>query len=370
MLALLYSCQGGGEQGSATASEQITAAGGDHSVITVTRDQFRTVGMELGEPSAMQFEDVVRVTGFVRAVPSGRAEVSGLIPGRVRKVYHTLGDRVSRGAILFSLESNEFIQLQQEYAVAIQKEKQLASEYERQKTLVEQQVVAEKDFLRTESDYKSIAATRQGLGARLQMVHVNPEQVEEGNIIPYLDIRSPIGGYVTSQDLVMGHYVMPEDLLVEVVDPELLQLYLQLFEKDLAGVQTGQKVRFFTPDQPNRVFDATISRVGKSIDPASKTVGCMAEINPQELSRFVNNLFVEALIITKERETQAVPEQAVVQTGENSYLLELQSEDEQEMVFLVREIRTGITRNGYTEIMEKGVGRVLIKGAYDLWMEE
>jgi cobalt-zinc-cadmium efflux system membrane fusion protein len=369
MLVFLYSCHGGGEQESIAPSEQV-APGQEHSMITVTRDQFQAVGMVLGDPETVQFEDEVRATGFVRAAPSGRAEVSGLIPGRVRKVYHTIGDRVAPGEILFSLESNEFIQLQQEYAIATQQEKQLSAEYERQKILHEQQVIAEKDFLRTESEFKSMAATRQGLGARMQMVHLNPEQAEAGSIVPYLYIHSPIGGFITSQDLVLGHYIMPEAVLVEVVDPKMLQLYLQVFEKDLAGLQTGQKVRFFTPDQPDKVFEATVSRIGKSIDPVNKTVSCMATIDPVKTSDFVNNLFVEALIITTKRETMAVPEQAVVQAGENSYLLELQSEDDQELVFRVREVRAGTTRNGYTEILDQGIHQVLIKGAYDLWTEE
>lgn len=339
-------------------------------MITVSRDQFQAVGMVLGIPAPVKFQDEIRATGFVRAVPSGRAEVSGLIPGRIRKVYQNIGDRVARGDILFSLESNEFIELQQEYAVTTHREKQLAAEYERQKTLSEQQVIAEKDFLRTESEYKSMAATRQGLKARLEMVQVNPEQVENGTIVPYLYVRSPIGGFITSQELVLGHYVMPEKVLVEVVDPQMLQLYLQVFEKDLAGVQTGQKVRFFTPDQPDRVFEAKLSRIGRSIDPVNKTVICMATIDAGESSGFVNNLYVEARIATKEREAMAVPDQAVLQAGDKSYLLELQSETDHELIFKAIEVQAGASRNGYTEITDQGWQQVLIEGAYDLWTEE
>ncbi len=370
VLAVLCSCHGGGDPESEIPSERAGQEGEAHLTFTVTREQFRAAGMVLGTPDPVQFEDVVTTTGFVRALPSGRAEVSGLIPGRVRKVYHTIGDRVSVGDVLFSLESNEFIQLQQEYAVATQREMQLKAEYERQKTLSEEQIIAEKEFLRTESEYRSMSATRQGLKARLQMVHVNPDRVESGNIVPYLDIRTPIGGYITSQDLVMGHYIMPEQVVAEVVDPKMLQLYLQVFEKDLKGLQAGQKVRFFTPDQPDSLFEATLSKIGKSIDPSSKTVSCVATIDSQDQGDFVNNLFVEALIIVMEREAHAVPEHAVLLSGENSYLLELQSEDDRELVFGAREIATGATLNGYTEILDQEVGQILVKGAYDLWTEE
>lgn len=371
MLIPLFSCQSrGGSEEQTNLSEQVGSSEDDPSLITVTREQFRAVGMVMGTPAPVTFEDEVRATGFVRAVPSGRADVSGLIPGRIRKVYHNIGDRVERGEILFSLESNEFIELQQEYAVTTHREKQLAAEYERQKTLSEQQVIAEKEFLRTETEFRSMKATRQGLKARLQLVQVNPEQVENGTIVPYLYVRSPVGGFITSQNLMLGQYVMPEEVVVEVVDPNMLQLYLQVFERDLAGAELGQKVQFFTPDLPDRVFEAELSRIGRSIDPVNKTVICMATLDAEESSGFVNNLFVEARIITRERKAVAVPDQAVLQAGDKTYLLELQSENDNELIFRTREIEAGPSRNGYTEIPDQEWQQVLIEGAYDLWMEE
>lgn len=371
VLIPLFSCQSrGGSEEQTNLSEQVGSSEDDPSLITVTREQFRAVGMVMGTPAPVTFEDEVRATGFVRAVPSGRADVSGLIPGRIRKVYHNIGDRVERGEILFSLESNEFIELQQEYAVTTHREKQLAAEYERQKTLSEQQVIAEKEFLRTETEFRSMKATRQGLKARLQLVQVNPEQVENGTIVPYLYVRSPVGGFITSQNLMLGQYVMPEEVVVEVVDPNMLQLYLQVFERDLAGAELGQKVQFFTPDLPDRVFEAELSRIGRSIDPVNKTVICMATLDAEESSGFVNNLFVEARIITRERKAVAVPDQAVLQAGDKTYLLELQSENDNELIFRTREIEAGPSRNGYTEIPDQEWQQVLIEGAYDLWMEE
>ena len=370
MLLSVFSCRNGGGQGeNAVRPEQAGTADGPQ-LITVTREQFDEAGMALGDPVPTLFEALVRATGEVRAIPSGKAEVSSLIPGRVSKVSLNLGDRVARGGVLFSLESNEFIELQQEYAVAVHREKLLAAEYERQKTLSDQQVIAEKDFLRTESEYRSTMATREGLNARLRMLNIDPLQVEQGKVMPVLEVRSPIRGFITSQKLVMGHYVSPGEVVVEVVDPDMLQLYLQVFEKDLAGLEQGQEVRFFTPDQPGRIFKATLSQIGKSIDPVSKTVGCMATLQSADHQAFVNNLFVEAGILTSEREALSVPAEAVVVAGERNFLLVLVEETDRELVFEAREVKVGAVRGGSAELLEQGVGQVLIKGAYDLWTEE
>lgn len=336
----------------------------------MTREQFSSSGMEVGDPSLRMFRDHVHASGMIMASPSGRAEVSTLIPGSIHRIYHSIGDRISRGAILVSLESNEFIALQQQYAEATQRVRLLESEYKRQKNLSEQQVVAEKEFLRTESEYRSMLATIEGLKARLQMLYVDPEAVAQRTIRPYLEIRSPIEGYITGQELVMGQFINPGEVVVQVVNSGTLQLYLQVFDKDLAAVKVGQTAVFFTPDQPDRQFIATLLQPGKSIDEVSKTVRCLARIEPSDLPRLVNNLYVEANIITAQREVLSVPEEALVVREGNNFLLTLAEENDQELVFRLTEVQPGVILDGYVEIPDQDIRKVLLRGAFQLSASE
>jgi cobalt-zinc-cadmium efflux system membrane fusion protein len=326
--------------------------------------------MEVGDPSPMLFRDGVQATGRVMATPVGRAEVSTLIPGRIHQIYHTIGERVSKGDLLFSLESNEYIELQQEFATVAQRVELLGVEYERQKALYQQNVVAEKDFLRTESEYKSAVAMKEGLKARLQLVHTSPDQVAQGTIVSYLKVYTPISGIITGQELVMGHFITPGEVVTEVVDPNTLQLYLQLFEKDLEGIEPGMQVLFYTPDRPEMVYEAALLQVGRSIDPVNKKVICTAAIQADQIADLVNNLYVEARIVTCQREVLAVPEGAVLRSGGSTYILTLAEENGEEMAFQVRQVEVGPVRDGYIEILDQELKQVLIKGAYNLWVEE
>jgi len=357
--------QGSGEGGSTvsgTDGESSTGA----ALIHVTREQFTSSGMEVGDPLWRTFSHHVHASGMVMAPPSGRAEVSTLIPGSIHGIYHSIGDRITKGAILVSLESNEFIALQQQYAEAAQRIRLLESEYKRQKSLFEQQVVAEKEFLKTESEYRSMLATMEGLKARLKMLYVDPEAVAQGTIRSYLEIRSPIEGYITGQELVMGQFINPGEVLVQVVNSGTLQLYLQVFDKDLAALKSGQAVVFFTPDQPDRQFVATLLQPGKSIDEVSKTVPCLARIEPPDLPRLVNNLYVEANIITTKREALSVPEEALVTREGNTYLLTLAGESEVELMFRLTEVQPGVVMDGFVEIPEQDIRQVLLRGAFQL----
>jgi cobalt-zinc-cadmium efflux system membrane fusion protein len=338
--------------------------------IALTRDQFNEAGMVVGDPSMVMFSNEVPANGVVVAAIGGSAKINTLVAGRVRQINYAVGETVRKGETLFSLESNEIIMLQQEYAEVHYQVELLAVDYKRQKALYDEKIISQKDFLKTESDYKSMLAQKEGLGARLRMIHIDPAEVEAGTIVPYLTIQSPLAGTVTHQELVLGQFVDPQTTVMEVVDTRKLQLSIRVFEQHLEGVAIGQLVLFNTPDQQDTIFEATLSHVGKSIDPETKTVHCIARLEPSIGVKFVNNLFVETRIITCLRETMAIPEQALIREADRDFVWILVEEKEDQLFFRKIPVHTGLTRNGNTEVLDEDLSSVLLVGAYNLWSEE
>ena len=99
----------------ADAGEEM-AAPGESGEIILSREQFESSGMKTGLPSPMMFSNSVVSNGYVLASIKGGAEISTLISGRVKQINYSMGDYVRKGAVLFLLESNEIILLQQSYA--------------------------------------------------------------------------------------------------------------------------------------------------------------------------------------------------------------------------------------------------------------
>ena len=362
----MYSCHGG--NGSASEDEESgTVRPGE---VKVTRAQFDASGMKVGEPSSMIFSDEVSANGILSSSLEGRAKINTLISGRVRAIHHTVGDRVQKGEALFQIESHEIILLQQEYAEVFQQLKQLKANYERKKTLSEEKVIAEKDFFQTESEYMTMMARAEGLKARLKMIYIDPAGVEQGKILSVLHVRSPIQGIVTRQELVLGQFVEPQVTLMEVVDTRELQITLKVFEKDLAGLEVGQVVHFSVPGQEDRIYEATLSHVGASIDMDTKTIECIARVKSEDRGAFVNNLFVETRIVTHRRESLAVPESALIKESGRDYLWIRANDSGDYILFRKVPVETGATRNGFTEIQGEDLKDVLLEGAYNLWSEE
>jgi cobalt-zinc-cadmium efflux system membrane fusion protein len=366
-LLFMVACHGSGGSEAPLTEE---AGNGSSGEIVVTREQFDGSGMKVGAPSPMFFSNEISANGTLGATLDGKAKINTLIPGRIRQLNFSVGDQVEKGEVLFLLESNEIIMLQQEYAEVVQQLDLLLSDYERLKSLSDERIVAEKDFLKAESEYRTMQAKAEGLKARLRMIHIDPEGVEKGTILPVLPVLSPINGVVSMQDLVLGQFIEPQVNVMEVVDTRKLQLSIRVFETDLSGLATGQTVRFFIPGQEDRVFEASLSHVGKSIDLETKTVQCIAQVKPEDRGSFVNNLFVETRIITCRREAMAIPERALIREAEGDFVWKRMDEKGDQMTFKKVPVQTGVTRGGYTEILEEGLSDILLEGTYNLVSEE
>lgn len=338
--------------------------------ITISSAQFETMKMEVGDPTPMMFSNSVSANGYMEASPTGSAKISTLISGRVRQINFSSGEFVKSGETLFSLESIEIILLQQTYAEAFQRLKLLKADYDRTQILYDEKIAAQKDFLRAESDYKSLHVEVEGLRARLKMIHIDPSIVERGNIVPFLSVKSPISGTITSQKLVLGQHLIPLETAMEVVNEAKLRLRLELFEKSISELAAGQTVLFFTPDLPERKFEATLSHIGKAVSPDTRTVECFAKVRDEDRKLFLDHNYVEASIITCEREAPAIPEEALIREADRDYLLLLTGEKDDQMTFRKVPVHTGVTRQGHTEILDENITAILIKGVYNLWTDE
>ena len=338
--------------------------------VSLTREQFESMDMELGDPVPRLFFKSVAANGYIEASPTGSARISTLVSGRVRQINVATGDRVRTGQTLFSLESYEIVLLQQNYAEATQRLKLLKSDFERMEKLWQQNVGAKKDYLKAESEYRQALAKVEGLKAHLQMIHLDPSVIENGRIIPYLDIKTPVSGTITRQELVLGQYVEPSEIAMEVVNEDMLRLRLELFEKSMADLEKGQGVTFFTPDQTDRTYRAVLTHIGKTVSPESRTVECYAELEKEDRVHFINNMYVEAAIITSETEARAVPEEALIAEQEGNFVLALIREEDGRMTFRKTPVQTGISSLGYTEIRDENLKNVLLKGTFNLWVEE
>ena len=344
-----------------------TEESSDARLIRLTQEQFAVNGMKLGKVSSYDFENIIDCNGYVAATPNGLASVSTQVGGLVKRINVAAGDIVKKGEVLCELTSNDFIKMQQEFSEASAKLKQLRSDYLRSKELYSQDIGSEKDFVAKESAYKAMKAKYKALKLQLTLLDLDVKKIENGDLFLTYPVVSPIRGQVSDVYINLGQYVEQQQKLMEVVDESQLQLRLSVFENDIYYLKPGQKVNFYTINNKDSVYTATLNNISKSIDPDTKTITCLADIEQAQGVNFVNNAFIRAGIITDKQEAPALPNSAFIKSGTSYYVLSLEKKEGDTYYFHKVKVLTGRVSKHFIEVKNPGdLGEVLVSGVYNL----
>ncbi|WP_127136230.1 efflux RND transporter periplasmic adaptor subunit [Flagellimonas oceanensis] len=347
-----------------TSEEQAEASG-----IVVTKDQFDTNDLMISAMEKRTFPKMVETSGMIDVPPENRASVTAFMGGFVKQTSLLIGDQVKKGQLLVVLENQEFVQMQQDYLEVFNQLDYLKAEFERNQTLFDEKIASQKNFLQAKSNYETAKARYQGLREQLQMLNISPSKVEQGNISSQAAIYAPIAGSITKMNVAKGSYVSPATEILEIVDNDHVHLELTVFEKDILKVKKGQKIQFKIPEASEDAFDAEVHLVGTSIDDAKRTIKVHGHLAHEEDGNFLPGMFVDAMIMTDTTKTWSLPEEAVIESEGNYYVLKLIEQKDGDYTFERVAIKQGGTYDGYTEIISTGLNETdqfLTKGVFDL----
>lgn len=337
--------------------------------ISVTKNQFASSKMEIGSPMEQEFDVTVKTTGKIDVPPQNRAKVTSFIGGYIKSTKLLVGDKVKKGQPLLTLENTEFLDIQKDYLEVAEQIKYLKSEYNRQKTLYDEKITSQKNYLKAESDYRRTFGMYQSLKAKLNLLHINPANVEKGKLTSVITIFSPISGDIVVMNANMGMFVAPSEVLLEIIETNHLHLELDVFEKDILKVKEEQKIKFTVPEASKEVFDATVHLVGKSIEGDNRTINVHGHLDDAIKQRLITGMFVEANIITSKQSGLAIPIEALITQNNKNYVLVLQNSSNG-YVFKKELISIGSKTETEVEIIPNdkvnAATKILFKGAYDV----
>ncbi|MEJ2005528.1 MAG: efflux RND transporter periplasmic adaptor subunit, partial [Cyclobacteriaceae bacterium] len=243
-LSLLFACSSGTE----TQPGPQTSAGEENaSQLVFTENEFNSGGLSLVNPAMWDFGEVIRANGYMDVPPEGRASVSAFYGGYVKDISLIPGEEVRKGEVLMTLENPEYLEMQQQYLSVLKRMNYLRDDYERQKTLLDENISSRKSYLKSEAEYNTATAELEGLREKLMMLGINLEKVEAGKFTSTILLRAPIAGYITEVQATRGHFLPPAEAAVTIVNTNHLHVEIQVFEKDLPKIKIGQQIRMRLP---------------------------------------------------------------------------------------------------------------------------
>ncbi|WP_298286211.1 efflux RND transporter periplasmic adaptor subunit [uncultured Lutibacter sp.] len=359
----MSSCNSSQKEEKVTVNEQIK----EPEFITISEAQFESSNMEMGNLSKQNFSEGIITNGFIDVPPASKAKVSAIMEGFIKKSPLLIGDKVKKGQLLLTLENPDFIEIQQNYLEVFEKLKYLKNEYERQKTLYEEKISSQKNYLKAESDYKSSVAHLNSLEQKLRMMNINITNVKAGNFTSEISIFAPISGSITKVNASVGKFMNASDVILEVVNIEHKHVELIVFEKDVLKVKEGQQIKFKTPENSEKIYNAEVHLIGTAIDEMKRTTKVHGHLE-DESEPFLVGMFVEAEIVTDSKEKLALPTSSLLEEDGNHYVLALNSQDNGNYNFEKVKVEIGAKNEDWFEIIDDEKlmvnKQILIKGAF------
>lgn len=361
-LAFLSSCSTGKEKQTTNEDDNQESA-----LVMLSQAQYEASDIQLGKMTTATFTGSVSANGSLKILPQDRAEVTSPMGANVRRILVVEGQNVSKGQVLAWLSHPDLIEIQSRYAQAKARISYLGSEYERQKALYAGKAGAGKDLQQAESEYRALEAEIQATGEQLQILGIDPSEVESGRMVKNIAVKSPISGTVERVAAALGQYADPQTDLFTVVNTDRLYADVLVYEKDLGKVKAGQSALLKIAQAST--LTGRVASVGRTFDDSNKAVHVRIAIDGDKAG-LVAGMYASASIATTPQTAFAVPDEGVAAADSRAYVF-VYKPMHGNRIFEPREVKIGRKEGGMTEIvagLHKGE-TMAVAGAYTLLSE-
>ena len=295
LLLTLASCSGGGGDNGKTWAEG-AANDEDRPEEAVPVD---VVALERGAiESALRFSSTLEAERDVQVLAEAQRQVVEL---RVEE-----GDGVKAGALLVRLQDDEQQSALNKAEIEL---RQATREFNRQKSLYEQNLVSEQVFNDTASafDQAEIAVD----DARRNLT--------------YTEVRAPFAGVVTERLVNVGDYVTLNQPLFRIIDFDSIVARIYVPQKELPSLAPGLSARVTADAVGGAILAGSVDRIAPVVDPGTGTVKVTLAIPRQQGLR--PGMFVEVELVTAIHEDALLlPKRAVVYDNDQLFVFRLGDE--------------------------------------------
>ena len=287
--------------------------------------KLRTVGLK--EISASPFYHYIDLQGRVDASESVAA--TSKVPGALKKIRVENGDYVKSGQLIAELEDA----VMQKNLEELQGKLALANElYERQKSLWDQNIGSEVQYIQAKNNKESLERAIATLNENIAMTKV----------------YAPTSGTVDNVMLKEGQAIAPGVPLCTILNLSELKIIGAVTEAYAAKVKQGDMVQVFFPDL-NKEITTRVTYVSKSINQANRTFTIECALGQGDYR--ANQIAVMKIVDYQNPKAITIPVNFIQTAEDGDYVLiaEKTGKDEEAMVKKVL-IQQGQNYNGYVEI--------------------
>ena len=242
----------------------VVACGGDDGAVAqaalTNQERIATVRTQVVE--AEQISD--RAIFSADLLPLRRATLAAEVPGNIESLKVELGERVRKGQILASIDTRA---LRQQLAEIEALFNQAQDRFERAEKLFAKRSI-------TKEQHIDAVAGREVAEARLASAKLALEKSE---------IKAPWNGHVASKRVEVGDYAGSGQPLIDLVAMDRLKVRAAASSADVPYLKVGVPVEVQVDVFPGEIFSGEVVRMGAELDPNTRTLEVIAEIENADL---------------------------------------------------------------------------------------
>jgi len=351
-----------GKQGHGEESEE--KHNEEEGAVHLTEAQQSLLDISVSPASSGRANESIKAPVEIMFVPDLVAKVGPLLEAKVSKVLVDLGDRISTGDTLATLDSVMLAKVRARMQSLIAKKTAAEAEYKRERSLQKQGISSEEEFLAAKARFLTMAAELNAAREELKAYGVSSSQSDASGLASYA-LKSPINGVLEKRDVVIGQTLSASDTPFLVVNNQKVWAMIKVAESDIDQLTLGNDVRIELPSGKLRVYSGKVSWISTQLDETSRTVLVRTEVDTPE-GYLRPGMFGTALISSPSDAALPLVPRDAVQTVESRDVVFVPGAERGE--YQATPVKIGAEANGWIEIQEgiRSGQSVVAKGAFDL----
>jgi membrane fusion protein (multidrug efflux system) len=301
--------------------------------------------VEVSTPQRGSISRTIQFTGDIDAYQT--ANIYPKVSGNLEDEFVNIGDYVQKGRLLALIDTTIYSQnLGQARGTYLQAEATMTNAkitYERNKSLLEQNLVAKQDVDNAETAYKVAQAQEQAAAAAYKNAATQ---------LSYCKITAPFDGYITRRYFDPGVYVTAStnsqgSTLFLLSEIQKVKIMVNVLEDDVQYLGNVSSADVTVDAYPNQVFKGRITRISQQFDLATRTMPVEVDLdNPQHLLK--PGMFANInLVLTKDDNALILPTQDVMKDDSGSYVYTLLKDSTVRKTY----VKIGISQDNRNEIL-------------------
>ncbi|MFN3555527.1 MAG: efflux RND transporter periplasmic adaptor subunit [Bacteroidales bacterium] len=277
------------------------------------------------------FDHFFKVNASVEAVQT--AMISPEASGQIRQIAVTKGQKVNRGQVLARLNTSVIENNLSELKTSLQLAQTV---FERQKSLWEQEIGSEIQFLEARNNYESLQARVRTLESQLEMSVM----------------RAPFDGIVDEIFAKEGELAMPGSRIMQLVNLSQIFINADVSETFLPMINPRDQAILRFPAFPEFEQRVPIHRLGNVINPENRTFRLQLLINnPGE--RFKPNMIASISVRSfSAPEAISIPSILIKQDLQGHYVYVARQSEQDDLVARKVYIERGLAGEGTTMVLD------------------